>query len=64
VAKVLGGTLGVSRWTALTVCLSLDVYTVISATGVAANHGIQYPSRWAARLFSRSLVGAVAESRR
>jgi SSS family solute:Na+ symporter len=43
-AKVLGGTLGVSRWTALTVCLALTfLYTVISGYwGVAANHGIQY----------------------
>jgi solute:Na+ symporter, SSS family len=43
-AKVLGGTLGVSRWAALVVCLLLTfLYTVISGYwGVAANHGIQY----------------------
>ncbi len=43
-AKVLGGTLGVSRWTALVVCLLLTfLYTVVSGYwGVAANHGIQY----------------------
>jgi len=43
-AKVLGGTLGLSRWTALVVCLLLTfLYTVVSGYwGVAANHGIQY----------------------
>jgi Na+/proline symporter len=43
-AKVLGGTLGLSRWTALVVCLMLTfLYTVVSGYwGVVANHGIQY----------------------
>ena len=43
-AKVLGGTLGVSKWTALIVCLLLTfLYTVISGYwGVAATDGMQY----------------------
>ncbi len=43
-AKVLGGTLGVSKWTALVVCLLLTfLYTVISGYwGVAATDGLQY----------------------
>jgi SSS family solute:Na+ symporter len=43
-AKVLGGTLGGSKWTALGACLLLTFsYTVISGYwGVAATHGLQY----------------------
>ena len=43
-AKVLGGTLGVSKWAALVVCLLLTfLYTVISGYwGVAATDGMQY----------------------
>lgn len=43
-SKVLAGTLGIGRWTALSACLLLTfVYTVVSGYwGVAANHGLQY----------------------
>jgi Na+/proline symporter len=43
-AKVLSGTLGVSRWAALAVCLVLTfLYTVVSGYwGVAATDGMQY----------------------
>jgi Na+/proline symporter len=42
--KVLGGTLGISKWTALIACLLLTfLYTVISGYwGVAATDGMQY----------------------
>ena len=42
--KVLGGTLGISKWTALVACLLLTfLYTVISGYwGVAATDGMQY----------------------
>jgi Na+/proline symporter len=43
-SKVIAGTLGISRWPALSVCLLLTfLYTVVSGYwGVAANHGVQY----------------------
>jgi SSS family solute:Na+ symporter len=43
-SKVIAGTLGISRWPALSVCLLLTfAYTVVSGYwGVAANHGVQY----------------------
>ena len=43
-SKVIAGTLGISRWPALSVCLLLTfAYTVVSGYwGVAANHGLQY----------------------
>jgi solute:Na+ symporter, SSS family len=43
-AKVLAGTLGISKWIALSVCLLITfVYTVISGYwGVAATDGLQY----------------------
>ncbi|MEO8430710.1 MAG: sodium:solute symporter family protein [Acidobacteriota bacterium] len=43
-SKVIAGTLGISRWPALSVCLFLTfIYTVVSGYwGVAANHGVQY----------------------
>ncbi len=43
-SKVIAGTLGISRWPALSVCLLLTfLYTVVSGYwGVAANHGLQY----------------------
>jgi solute:Na+ symporter, SSS family len=43
-AKVLGGTLGVSKWTALVVCLLITfLYTVISGYwGVASTDSLQY----------------------
>jgi Na+/proline symporter len=43
-SKVIVGTLGISRWPALTACLLLTfAYTVVSGYwGVAANNGLQY----------------------
>lgn len=43
-SKVIAGTLGISRWPALSVCLLLTfAYTVVSGYwGVAANNGLQY----------------------